>query len=40
MGCFLRFTNMPLVFYNAILFNRDIGDWDVSNVTNMQDMVS
>ena len=33
----LLFTNMEGMFYNSA-FNQPIGDWDVSNVTNMQQM--
>ena len=31
-------TDMSLMFYDALVFNGDIGNWDVSNVTNMSDM--
>ena len=32
------YTNMSSMFYNADVFNQDISDWDVSNVTDMSYM--
>jgi len=31
-------TDMSMMFYRALLFNKDIGGWDTSNVTNMRSM--
>ena len=31
-------TNMNNMFYNADLFNKDIGNWNTKNVTNFQEM--
>jgi len=31
-------TNMSSMFLGAIIFNQDIGDWDVSTILNMNDM--
>lgn len=33
-----KVVNMSRMFQNAVNFNGDLGDWDVSNVTNMEEM--
>ena len=36
--CTTKVTNMNLLFSDKDLFDQPIGNWDVSNVTNMEDM--